>query len=128
MRLYKVVILANLAFGLGLLSGYLWWERDVDRLRRELDTARQTTPAPRGGAKSWSAMGIVRAVLPKDGLVVITHEPVPGLMGSMTMAFRVSDRALTKGIEPGDRAQFTLVLDPAEKDLVLVALRKEAGP
>lgn len=128
MRLYKAVILANLAFGLGLLSGYLWWERDVDRLRRELDTARQSAPALSGKVKSWSVLGIVRAVLPKDSLVVITHEPVPGLMGSMTMAFRAGDRALMKGIRPGDRVQFTLVLDAAEKDLVLVALRKDGSP
>lgn len=126
MRLYKVVILVNLAVGFGLLAGYLWWERDAQRLRRELETARQSTPARLGGEKSWSVKGIVRAVLQKDGLVVITHEPLPGLMGSMTMAFRLNDRALIKGIGPGDRVQFTLVA--ADKDLVLVALWKEGSP
>lgn len=122
MRLYKVVILANFTFGLGLLDGYLWWQRDVTRLRQELETARQSAPARLDG----EARGIVRAVLPREGLVVITHEPLCGLMGSMTMAFRVRDRALMNGIEPGDQVRFTLMA--ADKDLVLVALRKEGSP
>ena len=126
MRLYKIVILANLAFGLGLLSGFLWWERDVAHLRRELETARRNPSARPGGEKSWSVMGIVRAVRSNDRVVVITHEPIPGVMGSMTMTFRVSDPTLVKGIEPGDRVQFTL--EGADNDLLLVALRKEGSP
>lgn len=126
MRLYKVVILANLAFGLGVLSGYLWWQRDVGRLERDLVLARESKPAVPGGEKSWSVTGIVRAVRSNDRLVLITHEPIPGLMGSMTMAFRVKDQALVKEIAPGDRVQFTLVA--ADKGLLLVALRKEKSP
>lgn len=126
MRLYKVVILANLAFALGLLSGFLWWERDVNQLRRELESALRSTPERPGGEKSWSVMGIVRAVHPQDSSMVITHEPIPGLMGSMTMAFRMGNRALVKGVQPGDRVQFTLVA--AGKELVVVALRKEGNP
>ena len=125
MRLYKVVILANLVFGLGLLSGYLWWERDVDRLSRELATARQSNPAGPAGERSWSVMGIVRAVRSNDRVVVITHESISSLMGSMTMAFRVSDGALMKGIEPGDRVQFTLLA--ADSELLVVGLRKEGS-
>lgn len=123
MRLYKVVIVTNLAFGLGLLSGSLWWERDVDRLSRELATARQSNPASPAGEKSWSLMGIVRVVRPKEESVVITHEPIPGLMGAMTMAFHVADRALLNGLEAGDRIRFTLAA--TDKELVVVALRKE---
>ncbi len=126
MRIYKVVILANLAFGLGLLSGSLWWQRDADQLRRELVTARQASKARPDAEKSWLVMGIVRAVHPQDSSMVITHEPIPGLMGSMTMTFRARDRGLMKGLEAGDRVQFTLVA--ADKDLVIVRLRKEGSP
>ena len=126
MRLYKVVILANLLFGLGLLSGYLWWERDVDQLRRELATARQAPPAGETGERSWAVTGIVRGVLPRDNSVILTHEPIPGLMGSMTMTFHVGDRALLTGLEAGDRIRFTLV--SADKKLIIVALRKERNP
>lgn len=126
MRLWKVVILANLLFGLGLLSGYLWWQRDADQLRRELAAARQAPAAGATGKRSWAVMGIVRGVLPKDSSVILTHEPIPGLMGSMTMTFHVGDRALLKGLEAGDRVQFTLL--SANKELIIVALRKETSP
>lgn len=125
MRLWKVVILANLTFGLGLLSGYLWWERDLDRLSRELAAARQASQENPSRPKSWSLMGIVRGVRPRDDSVVITHEPIPGLMGAMTMAFHVGDPALLKGLQAGDRVRFTLVA--ADKELVVVALRKEGN-
>lgn len=52
--------------------------------------------------------GIVRAVRPAEGTVMITHEAIPDLMGSMTMTFRVADPTATRGIAPGDRIQFTL--------------------
>lgn len=125
MRLYKVVVLVNVAVALGLLAGYLWWAGDVERLRRELDTARRSAPALASGT-SWTVAGIVRAVLPKDQTVVITHEPLEGLMGSMTMPFRVGDPALARGLAPGDRVRFTLVA--SDKELLVVALRKEGTP
>lgn len=125
MRLSKAVALANVAFALGLLAGYLWWQGDVERLRGELDAARQSAPALPSG-KSWTVMGIVRAVLPKDQSVVITHEPLEGLMGSMTMPFRMTDLALARGLAPGDRIRFTLVASGGE--LLVVALRKDPGP
>ncbi len=126
MRLYKVVILANLAFGLGLLAGYLWWERDVDRLRRQLSAVKPPTAAQAAGERSWSVRGIVRGFLPEMNLIVITHEPIPGLMGSMTMGFRAGTPSLLRGLTPGDRIEFTL--KEAGSQLVVVALRKEASP
>jgi Cu/Ag efflux protein CusF len=120
MRAYKVVILANLAFALGLLGGYVWWDREVDRLRRELDAARAA--ATRAGVEQGSVTGIVRAVLAEERLLVVTHEPF-GTMPAMTMGFRVKDRASMTGLAPGDRIEFTLARDG--KELVLVDLRKD---
>lgn len=123
MRLYKAVILVNLAFGLGLLAGYLWWERDVSRLQRNIEEIRRNNPPASG--QSWTVNGIVRAALPNERLLVITHDRLPGLMGSMTMAFRVADPRLTEGVTPGDRVEFTVV--KAGGDLILVALRKQGS-
>jgi Cu/Ag efflux protein CusF len=120
MRTYKVVVLANLTFALGLLGGYLWWDREVDQLRRELETARAAVS--RAGVESSPVKGIVRAVLAKDGILVITHEPI-GTMPAMTMGFPVTDRALLRDLAPGDRVEFTLAR--GTKDFVLVELRKE---
>ncbi len=126
MRLFKAVVLLNLAFALGLLSGYLWWERDVERLRRELVVARQTPTTDARRPQSWIVTGVVRAARQGKGAVTITNEPIPGLMGAMTMTFRVSDPAATRGLAPGDRIQFTLVT--VESDLRIAALRKLPPP
>jgi Cu/Ag efflux protein CusF len=125
MRLWKVVILVNLALALGLVAGYLWWDREVARLRREVETVRQEARVP-VAPRRWVVQGIVRAPLPDQGLVLITHEPIPGLMGAMTMPFRVSDGGLMRGIEPGDRVQFVLVA--TGDDLLVVALERDLKP
>jgi Cu/Ag efflux protein CusF len=126
MRLYKAVILVNLAFALGLLSGYLWWQGEVERLRRDLNAARQTTAARPEPGQSWTLKGIIRGVLTQESIVVVTHEPVPGVMSAMTMGFRVGDARLMRGLEAGDRVEFTVVATGT--DLVVVALGKDQKP
>src|SRR5262245_4889046 len=98
MRLWRAVVLMNLALGLGLFLGYLAWGRDVVRLERELEAARQ--PAARPG--SWEVRAIVRAVLPQSNIVVLTHEEIPGVMASMTMGFPLSDGTLARGLDIGE--------------------------
>ena len=122
MRLWKAVILVNLALGIGLGGGYLWWGRDLARLNRELASARQSA-ALLQGSRTYSAKGIVRTVVPEANAVFITHEEIPGLMRPMTMAFRAEDPKLLKGLLPGDVIQFTL--KDTGNQLLLVALRKE---
>jgi Cu/Ag efflux protein CusF len=119
MRIYGVVVVTNLAFALGLACGYAWWRADVERLRREVESARAQVAAD---TRTWTVKGIVRAVLPDEPLIVITHEPLAGMMAAMTMGFRVKDRALLEGLTPGDPITFTVV--PAGKDLVIVGVKK----
>lgn len=126
MRLYKVVVLVNLALGVGVLVGYHWWGQETERLRRELDDARRATRLSAAGEQTWSVRGIIRAVAPERKLVVITHEEIPGVMGPMTMAFPATDGTLLRGLTPGDRVEFTLGVQGGE--LAVVALRKETGP
>jgi len=123
MRLYKAVILANLALGVGLLGGYLWWGRDVARLGREVVGLTARLDTREGAVRSWSVNGIVRSAPDGTALVIITHEAMPGLMGAMTMAFRAADRSLIAGLQPGARVRFTVVA--TDKDLFVVALRRE---
>lgn len=123
MRLYKAVILASLALGVGLLAGYLWWERDVVRLGRDVARLTARSEAREEATKSWTVNGIVRDVPAGTSLVIITHDAMPGLMDAMTMAFRVADRSLVVGLRPGDRVRFTVVT--TDKDLFVVALRPE---
>ena len=126
MRPYKVVVLINLALGVGFLLGYHWWGQEAARLRRELEAARRVALAVPGAEQSWSIRGIVRAVAPERNLLVVTHEEVPGVMSAMTMAFPTTDGKLLRGLTSGDRVEFTLKAQGSE--LVIVAIRKEAGP
>jgi Cu/Ag efflux protein CusF len=123
MRLWRVVMLVNLALGVGLLFGYLAWGREVARLGQDLDLARRQQFAV-GSQRSWQARGVVRAVLPELNVVVLTHEDLAGYMGSMTMGFRVHDPKLYEGLDIGDTVRFTLTGAPPNVEIT--ALAKEA--
>jgi len=125
MRLYKVVILVNVALATGVLLGYHWWSQENARLSRELQAARQTALAPGAGEGTWSAKGIYRGMVAERNLIIVAHEEIPGLMSAMTMGFPLSDSKLVRGLTPGDRIAFTLKSDGNR--LVVVALQKEAS-
>lgn len=105
MRLWKVVLLLDLALLLGAGWGYLWWGRRVERLERELVQARAQQAAVE---REWQARGVVRAVLPEIGVVIISHEDIPGLMPAMTMGFRAAGPEIYQGVAVGDAVRFTL--------------------
>jgi len=125
MRLYKVVILVNLALVFGFLAGSLWWAEQVDRLRRELAAARLAVKAQQDAEQRGTAQGIVRGVFPQKKLLYLTHEDIPGLMPSMTMGFRMEDPKVTRGLVPGDRVQFTV--QKTGKDYVVIALQRKGS-
>jgi protein SCO1/2 len=118
MRLWKVVILLNLALGIGL--GYLRWAREVRSLQDEV--ARLRAESTRSAPQSWTVRGIVRSIIPKLGAVFLTHESLPGLMDAMTMGFETDNPKLLDGLAPGDAVRFT-VRREGER-LVLVAIEK----
>ena len=104
MAVWKVVLLLDLALALGVAGGYLWWGRQADRLGRELVEARAAAAGPR----EYQAEGVIRAVLPEMGLVVITHEEIAGYMPAMTMGFRATSPRIYESVEVGDAVRFTL--------------------
>lgn len=121
MRLWRVVLLVNLALGVGLLLGYLAWGRELTRLGQELEQAR-TRQLVAGSQRTWHARGVVRAVLPELNVVVLTHEDLPGYMGSMTMGFRVHDPKLYDGLDIGDTVRFTLTGAPPNVEITAIAM------
>jgi Cu/Ag efflux protein CusF len=123
MRLWRVVVLVNLALGVGLLFGYLAWGREVVRLGQELELARRQQPGI-GSTRTWHGRGVVRAVLPELNVVVLTHDDLVGYMGAMTMGFRVHDPKLYEGLDIGDTVRFTLTGAPPNVEIT--ALAKEA--
>lgn len=108
MRFWKVALLVDLALALGLGGGYLWWGREVGRLRQELGAARATRQQGQAGAPFWRARGIVRSVVPPEGVVYLTHETIPDLMPEMTMGFEAASPEILEGLAVGDPVRFTL--------------------
>ena len=119
MRLWKAVLLLNLALAVGLLFGYLGWGREATRLAQEVRQIRQARLAT-GGEREWPVRGVVRSVIPEIDVVVLTHEDIPGFMPSMTMGFRASTPRLYEGLEVGDRIRFTLRGTPPNVSIVAV--------
>jgi Cu/Ag efflux protein CusF len=122
MRLYKVVVLVNLALAVGFLCGSIWWWREVGRLRREIDASRETAVPSTIGERRWTARGVVRVVAREINRLFIDHEDIPGLMEAMTMAFEAADPTLLDGLTPGDVVWFTL--ERRDQKLVLVDVSK----
>ncbi|HET8575632.1 MAG TPA: copper-binding protein [Methylomirabilota bacterium] len=125
MRLWRVVLLLNLALGAGVLLGYLAWGREIVRLELALDAARQQSAAVRGEG-TWTARGVVRAVLPDRNIIVLTHEDIPGLMPSMTMGFKVHDPRLYQDLDIGATIRFTLKgTGPDNTEIVAIARERQ---
>jgi Cu/Ag efflux protein CusF len=124
MRLWKVILLLNLALGVGVGLGYLRWAREVRTLQDEV--ARLRAEAAQPGPSSWTVRGIVRSVIPKLGAIFLTHEAMPGLMDAMTMGFEADDPKLLDGLTPGDPVRFTVRKDGER--LVVVSIEKRREP
>ena len=124
MRLWKVVVLLNIALTVGISLGYLRWAKEVRSLRDEISRLR--AEAARPTPESWTVRGIVRSVIPKLGAVFLTHEAMPGLMDAMTMGFEAESPKMLDGLAPGDPVRFTVRKDGER--LVLVAIEKLRAP
>jgi Cu/Ag efflux protein CusF len=119
MALWKVVVLLNLALAVGLGWGWIFWGRPAERPERA------GGPTPAGGEARWQVRAVVRAVLAEAGVVVVTHEEIPGLMAPMTMGFRVASPDLAVGVSAGDEVRLTL--RGAPPDVVVMAIEPAGG-
>jgi Cu/Ag efflux protein CusF len=126
MRLYKVILLVNLAVGVGFLFGILWRGQDVGRPRREGTAMRQGAGADSPPQGSWSARGVVQVIAPEMNRIFIDHGDIPGLMEAMTMAFEPEDPEMLNGVSPGDHVRF--MLRQKGDRLILVAIEKSDSP
>src|SRR5712692_11945175 len=124
MRLWKVVLLLNLALALGVGWGYLWWGRQVARLQRELVVVRSQAAAVE---REWTVNGVVRAILADLDVVVLTHEEIPGYMPPMTMGFRATSPKIYEGVRIGDAVRFTLLGAPPNVKIVALENASPGG-
>ena len=128
MRIWRVVLLVNLALAVGLGAGYVAWGRKLaaveaktkaaatqaETLRREREAC---FAGGRAGEQLWEGRGVVRAVYPR--LVLISHEEIPGMLPARTTSFRLSDSVDRAMIRPGESIRFWL-LGPGFDDTALV--------
>ena len=126
MRLYKVILLVNLAVGVGFLLGSLWWAQEVGRLRHEAAGTGQSGTTRPPAAGPWTAEGVVRVVAPEINRIFIEHGDIPGLMEAMTMAFEPENPHMLDGLAPGDQVHFTL--QQKGERLTLVTIEKGWTP
>ena len=122
MKLWRAVLLLNLALAVGVLLGWLAWGREVSRLEARLSQSQRVVVI--GGEQTWVVKGVVRAVIPEIQVLVLTHDEIPGFMSAgMTMGFKVKDAKLLEGARVGDVVRFTLAGVPP--DLQITALATE---
>jgi Cu/Ag efflux protein CusF len=106
MRAWKAALLINLALVVGVGWGYAFWGLRAGRLERELAEARAA--AVSGIERRWTVDGVVRAIFPELGVIVLTHGDIPGYMPAMTMGFRVASPKIQEAVSVGDAVRFTL--------------------
>jgi len=106
MRAWKAALLINLALIVGVSWGYAFWGLRTARLQRELAEARAA--AVSGIERQWVVDGVVRAIFPELGVIVLTHGDITGYMPAMTMGFRVASPKIQETVAVGDAVRFTL--------------------
>jgi len=104
MRAWKAVLVVNALLLLIGTGGFVTWRR-----AQAASAAAAQTLAWGGPEREWRGIhGVVRAVIPDLGIVVLTHEDIPGYMPGMTMGFRVAPEQIPEALSVGDAVRFTV--------------------
>ena len=106
MRAWKAVLVINVALVVGVGWGYAFWGLRVGRLERQLAEAKAA--AESGIERQWTVDGVVRAIFPELGVLVLTHGEIAGYMPAMTMGFRVASPKIQEAVSVGDAVRFSL--------------------
>lgn len=115
MRAWKAVALVNLALAFAAVGGWTAWQRQQAQAAQAI--------APAGPEREWRDVpGLVRAVVPELGIVVLTHADIPGYMPGMTMGFRAVGLEIPETLSVGDEVRFTVRGSPPI--VVLTAIEK----
>jgi Cu/Ag efflux protein CusF len=118
MRAWHLVLVINVALATGAGAGYFYWGRQAEQLALELQAARKAPPRPE---REWTDVaGVVRAVIPEVGVMVLSHADMPGYMRPMTMGFKVASPQLYQKLEVGDEVRFTLRGNPPRVSIVAI--------
>jgi Cu/Ag efflux protein CusF len=120
LRAYKAVALVNcFLLVAAILGGWQVWRRTGG----PADAQAGPTITWGGPEREWRDIdGVVRAVLPELGIIVLTHADIPGFMPGMTMGFRMAVPKIPETLSVGDAVRFTVRGSPPL--VVLTAIEK----
>lgn len=132
MSVWQVIFFVNLTLAVGLGLGYAGWGRRAAGLERELEAVRvrverlereraACVTGARPGEQQWEARGVVRAVFPEAGLLVVTHEEIQGLLPARTTSFRAVLPTRSDAVRVGDAIRFSLRGTLEEAAIVAIA-------
>jgi len=77
-----------------------------------------------GPEREWQNIdGVVRAVIPELGIIVLTHADIPGYMPGMTMGFRMATPEIPAHLAVGDPVRFTVRGSPPLVVVTAIAKR-----
>ena len=121
-RAWQAVALVNaLLVAAGAGVGWQLWRRAAG----PADAQAGQTMTWGGPEREWKDIdGVVRAVLPELGIIVLTHADIPGYMPGMTMGFRLATTNIPQTLSVGDAVRFTVRGSPPL--VVLTAIEKSS--
>lgn len=73
----------------------------------------RTPPPPR----AYQLQGQVLSITPARNEILLRHGDIPGFMPAMTMTYKVEDKSLLAGKQPGDLVKATLVVGEVDAHL-----------
>jgi Cu/Ag efflux protein CusF len=118
MRAWKAVVLVNVALLFAGVGGWAAWQRTQAAAALAAQTVTWGGPE-----REWRDIdGVVRAIIPDLGIIVLTHADIPGYMPGMTMGFRVAGAKIPETLSVGDAVRFTVRGSPPL--VVLTAIEK----
>ena len=79
-------------------------------------------------AERHEGRGLVLRVDQASGLVTVSHEPIPGVMGAMAMPLTASSPAELRDLHPGDRIQFRMNVGRSRTTIDRIKILSAAPP
>jgi Cu(I)/Ag(I) efflux system periplasmic protein CusF len=96
------------------------------RSQSAAEEARRVAPASAPSA-IYTTRGTVRAISGTGDSITIAHDDIPGFMKAMTMMFETKDAAQTRGLQAGERVDFTFG-DYGSGRLVIERIARQTQP